>query len=142
MFQILTGVITLLVIFEILGKYNRLLFFRITIALLVFSLAFEFCIAVYTAFMIPYLTEAWDSYISADQDYVDSLPQLAKEVYNSARNHFRFMKAETVLTFVLALPSIVVILFSLIDEFVNEETINSPSKITPSKIAIQEKSQV
>ncbi len=55
--QVGVSVVVILIIFEILGKENRLLWVRIVIVLLMIEFAFSFFIAVYTSMMVSY----WNS---------------------------------------------------------------------------------
>lgn len=129
--QILASILVIVVLFEFLGKDNRLLWFRILAALIVASLAINFCMAVYASVITPYYKVVFDIAINLPDSSYSFLTGIYKEAVDGQRNLYKYSIAEAIYTFIAAVPSITVILVALFNEFVNEGTANGSSKVSP-----------
>lgn len=129
--QILVSILVIIVLFEFLGKDNRLLWFRILAALIVASLAINFCMAVYASVITSYYKVMFDLSINLPDTTYALLTGIYKEAVDGQRNLYRYSIAEAIYTFIAAVPSITVILVALFNEFVNEGTANGSSKVAP-----------
>ena len=58
------------------------------------------------------------------------------------RSYYRFTRANAVINFVVAVPCITALIISMIDEFINEGTVNSPNSVGPTKINEHSKTEV
>jgi len=47
-----------------------------------------------------------------------------KDQYNAIRNFVRFSYAQAIITWILAIPSVCIIIISLTDQLINENTVN------------------
>lgn len=129
--QILASILVIVVLFDFLGKDNRLLWFRILSALVVLSVAINFCMAVYASVISPYYKVVFDLSINLPDSTYSLLTGIYKEAVDGQRNLYRYSIAEAIYTWIVAVPSISVILISLLNEFVDENTANGSSKVSP-----------
>lgn len=140
---IIASIFAILLIYEVLGKESRLFFFRLIAGLLIVSLIFEFCAGVYTSLMVQFYNFKFEAVLNMSQDSINALTsQLAKDYYNSIRGHYPFTMAEAIVSLAFAVPALLVVLFALLDDLVNENSVNGSSKVAPGNIPLQEKTQV
>lgn len=59
------------------------------------------------------------------------LTRISKEAVDNQRILYKYMQAEAIYTWIVAVPSIAVILISLLNQFVDETTVNEEMRISP-----------
>jgi len=113
--QILVSVGLILLLLDVIGSSSKHIWVRIIVAVLIFDFGFNFCIAVSAANYVTIAKQMWDIYLSATADYINSLSGLNKKLYQTIFAIYGLEIAETVLTFIVAIPIIVINIIALID---------------------------
>ncbi len=132
--QIIISILVILLLFEILGKENKLLWFRIITAIVVLELASNFCIAIYASLMTPYFGVLFELALNISQATIDLLPSSSQNLIYCQKNLYSYCMAEAIFTWIACVPCICVILVGLLTEFVSEESISGSTKISPTKL--------
>lgn len=84
--------------------------------ILAVEFAFSFYIAVYASMMCTFYNSSWDDYLKATSDFIEKLGDSSlKSVYTTIIDFYNFSIAEAILTWIIALPSISILLISLVD---------------------------
>lgn len=91
--QILASILVIVVLFDFLGKDNRLLWFRILSGLAILSVAINFCMAVYASVITPYYKILFDTSINLPDTTYNTLTGAYKEVVDGQRNLYRYSTA-------------------------------------------------
>ena len=116
------SILTILLIFEVLGKENRMFYFKLIAGLLMLNFAFEFAAAVYSSLMVQYYSYLFEPVLIMTSDSINSstlLTQPMKDYYLAILAHYNFSMAEAIITWVVAIPCITVTGLGLVSEFVN-----------------------
>lgn len=132
--QIIVSILAILLLFEILGKESRLLWFRIITGIVVLELACNFCIAIYASMMAPYYGVLFETALNMSQAMIDLLPSSSQNLIYCQKNLYSFCTAEAIFTWIVCVPCICVILAGLLSESVSEESISGSTKVSPSKL--------
>jgi hypothetical protein len=122
--QIAVSVFAVLILLGIFGQTNKIWWARVLIVLLVFDFGLNFFIAVSNSTLATYYSSAFKTYLSYSLDFLESIqdPNL-KSFAKSVRDFVKLSIAEAIITFVIAIPSISMIILGLTDQLLNENTV-------------------
>ena len=122
--QIAVSVFAVLIMLGIFGQTNKIWWARGLIVLLLFEFGLNFFIAVSNSISATYFMASFKTYLDYSLDYLDRIPDPTfKSFVKSVRDFVKLAIAEAILTFVIAIPSIVVIILGLTDQLLNENTV-------------------
>lgn len=89
--------------------------------------------AVFASIISPYYKVLFDLAINLPDATYNTLTGVYKEAVDGQRGIYRYSVAKAIYTWIVAVPSITVILISLLNQFVDETTVNESTKISPEK---------
>ncbi len=122
---VITGVVALavscfliLVVLEVIGKENRVFYFRLIALLLITNLLLEFGAAVYSATMLGLYGLLFETQLDMSQDSIDMQPlQSVKDYLNGVRSFYRMGQAEAIVMWIFVIPLTVIMILALFVEF-------------------------
>jgi hypothetical protein len=122
---VITGIVALavscfliLVVLEVIGKENRVFYFRLIALLLITNLLLEFGAAVYSATMLGLYGLLFETQLDMSQDLIDMQPlQSVKDYLNGVRSFYRMGQAEAIVMWIFVIPLTVIMILALFVEF-------------------------
>ncbi len=121
--QVGVSTLVILLVLEVVGKENKLLWVRIVMVLLMVEFAFAFFIAVYTSMMVSYWNSSFEQYLIKGAEEIGRMDSKMQTYIYTIVNFVRYSMFQAIITWILAIPAIIIILISLTDQFVTENTI-------------------
>jgi len=111
--QILASVAVILFLFEIFGTTSRYIWSRVLLGILFFDFGFNFTIAVYSSIISSYCAKLFNQYLEPTSILYqnDTWQKFIKIIVN----YYRLGVAEAILTFIIALPCIIIIIIAFTD---------------------------
>jgi hypothetical protein len=138
--QVLTSVAVILLVLSYLDENNRYIWTRVILALLFLSFAFNFAIATSTSMNSTFYNQFWKKYLDSIEAYMSGfMGSFLRDFVKALRQFMNFTTAETVLTFVLALPLMAVTVAALLDQSLKEEVDNFTAQTKDSAVELQQR---
>lgn len=122
-YYVITGVVALavscfliLVVLEVIGKENRVFYFRLIALLLITNLLLEFGAAVYSSTMLAFYGLLFETEINMSQNSIDIQPlQSVKDYLNGVRSFYRLGQAEAIVMWIFIIPLTVIMMLALFE---------------------------